>query len=77
MEGLHALFTGVRGIGILRSSPFGHSRKFPYSAFSEVDQLQRLQLSHNTRRYRLPFWVPGLPRGGAMQEFFAHTLWCC
>jgi hypothetical protein len=22
------LFTGVRGIGILRTSPFGHSRKF-------------------------------------------------
>src|SRR5215218_3452949 len=27
-EGLRSLFTGVRGIGILRTSPFGHSRKF-------------------------------------------------
>jgi hypothetical protein len=25
------LFTGVRGIGILRTSPFGHSRKFVIS----------------------------------------------
>ena len=40
----------------------GVSEKFPYSAFCEVDQLQRLQLSHNSRRYRLPFWSP-LPIG--------------
>src|SRR5215208_5207233 len=30
------LFTGVRGIGILGSSPFGHSRKFALKEFSEV-----------------------------------------
>jgi hypothetical protein len=30
------LFSGVRGIGILRTSPFGHSAKFAYTAFSEV-----------------------------------------
>jgi hypothetical protein len=32
------LFTGVRGIGILRTSPFGDSRKldFHFTEFSEV-----------------------------------------
>jgi hypothetical protein len=27
------LFTGVRGSGILRTSPFGHSRKFALKEF--------------------------------------------
>src|ERR671912_1624458 len=31
-----SLFTGVRGIGILRTSPFGDSRKFAITEFSEV-----------------------------------------
>ena len=30
------VFIGVRGIGILGSSPFGHSRKFAFKEFSEV-----------------------------------------
>jgi hypothetical protein len=30
------LFTRVRGIGILRTSPFGDSQKFAFLAFSEV-----------------------------------------
>jgi hypothetical protein len=33
---LHVLSTEVRGIRILRTSPFGHSAKFAYTAFSEV-----------------------------------------
>jgi hypothetical protein len=31
-----SLFTRVRGIEILRTSPFGHSTKFAYIAFSET-----------------------------------------
>jgi hypothetical protein len=30
------IFTEVRGIGILRTSPFGHSANFAYTEFSEV-----------------------------------------
>src|SRR5215208_1311034 len=51
-------------MGILRTSPLRSSEKFPYSTFCEVDQLQRLQLPHNTRRYTLPVWVPGLSGWG-------------
>jgi hypothetical protein len=32
------VFTGVRGIGILRTSPFGVSTKFALKEFSEVGQ---------------------------------------
>src|SRR5215203_2133373 len=33
---ISGLFTGVRRIGILRTSPFGDSRKFALKEFSEV-----------------------------------------
>src|SRR5215211_8919228 len=36
MISLRSLFTGVRGIGILRTSPFGDSRKFALTEFYEV-----------------------------------------
>src|SRR5215208_7529531 len=73
------LFTGVRGIGILGSSHTRSSEKFPYSAFCEVHQLQRLQLSHNTRRYRLPVWVPGLSGwgyAGVLRPYIVGLLVC-
>jgi hypothetical protein len=35
------LFTRVRGIGILQTSPFGLSRKFALKEFSAVPQLAR------------------------------------
>src|SRR5215217_2048270 len=46
-----ALFTGVRGIGILRTSPSGHSRKLDshFTEFSEVRLLRILGSSHNSR----------------------------
>ena len=36
IHALRGLFTGVRGIGILRTSPFGHSANFAVTEFSEV-----------------------------------------
>jgi hypothetical protein len=38
IHALRGLFTGVRGKRILRTSPFGDSRKFAFIEFSEVDQ---------------------------------------
>src|ERR671912_1415782 len=40
------LFTGVRGIGFLRTSPFGDSRKFAYTEFYEVRN-DKQRLSNN------------------------------
>src|SRR5215208_6645965 len=47
----NVLFTGVRGIGILRTSPFGHSRKlaFHFTEFSEV-RIQGILGSWSTLR---------------------------
>src|SRR5215208_2009504 len=39
------LFTGVRGIRILRTSPFGDSRKFALTEFSEVHLMRVLRSS--------------------------------
>ena len=40
---ISGLFTGVRGRGILRTSPFGDSRNFAITEFSEVhSQLARM-----------------------------------
>ena len=38
MISLRSLFTGVRGIGILRTSPFGHSRKLSRSRGNKKGQ---------------------------------------
>jgi len=38
LAAIGGLFTGVRGIEILRTSPFGHSQKFAFTDFYEVHQ---------------------------------------
>jgi hypothetical protein len=46
------LFTEVRGIGILRTSPFGDSPTFAFSEFSEFSEvgLPELRLLGSSRR---------------------------
>jgi hypothetical protein len=60
------LFTGVRGIGILRTSPFGDSAKFVYTEFSEVRTHGVLRSSHSP--------VPiAHRRAGCEKAVAAHT----
>src|ERR671910_1033842 len=63
------LFTEVRGIGILRTSPFGDSAKFAFTEFSEVRSALVDPPSHPTKRRlarkgalgwcRVLRWAPG------------------
>jgi hypothetical protein len=45
----NALFTGVRGIGILRTSPFGDSQKFPSSVMHSPSPVQQIILCRVSR----------------------------
>src|SRR5215217_6794485 len=60
-----ALFTRVRGIGILRTSPFGHSPKFTHTELSEV------------RRFlgALRCFVPWSTYTRLRQEYAAFVAW--
>jgi hypothetical protein len=76
-------FQTVSGSGILRTSPFGDSRKYRtapalYSRISYVHQNHEpnnpVHKKHNTREYGHPSLATLANRGGAMRRPFSYRL---